>query len=166
MKKIIILLILFAILIILAIFLVVNETQKRSNEATLLDKGSTEKEINTEFFEDKIPKATAIPTGKSDPTPKPAEASTKTSSQVSLFLTISSPSGNQTVSDASIIIKGTTTPQTPVMINEFELTADSQGSFSKSLSLDEGENYINVVAYNSEGQVVEKELIVTKEVQE
>lgn len=166
MKKIIILLILFALLLILAISLVVNETQKRSNESILLNTGNTEKEINTEFFEDKIPKATAVPTGKTVPSPKPTETPVKTSSQAPLFLTISSPSSNQTVDEASILVKGTTVPQTSVMVNEFELTADSQGNFSKSLSLDEGENYINVIAYNNEGQVVEKELIITREVQE
>ena len=106
-----------------------------------------------------------MPTGKSIPTLKPTEAPAKTSSQT-LFLTLSSPTTNQTVNDTSVLVKGTTAPQTPVMINEFELTADSQGNFSKSLSLDEGENYINVVAYNNEGQVVEKELIITREVQE
>ncbi|MBI4973697.1 hypothetical protein HZC27_03755 [Candidatus Roizmanbacteria bacterium] len=153
MKKIIILLVLFALLLILAIFLVVNETQKRTNAAALLNSGSTEKEgkINTEFFEGKRPSATLIPTN--------AAAQT-------LFLTLSSPTTNQTVSGASILVKGMTVPLTPVMINEFELTADSQGNFSKSLSLDEGENYISVIAYNSEGQVVEKELVITREVQE
>lgn len=168
MKKIIILLILFALLLSLAIFLVVNETQKRSNASTLLNTGNTEKEnkINTEFFEDKIPKATVTLAGKSALTPKLTETPVKTSSQTPLFLTISSPLSNQTVSDTSILVKGMTVPQTSVMMNEFELTADSQGNFSKSLSLDEGENYINVVAYNSEGQVVEKELIITREVQE
>src|SRR3989338_9411139 len=167
MKKIIILLVLFALLLILAIFLVVNETQKRTNATALINNGSAEKEgkINTEFFEGKIPSATLMPTGKSIPTLKPTEAPAKTSSQT-LFLTLSSPTTNQTVNDTSVLVKGTTAPQTPVMINEFELTADSQGNFSKSLSLDEGENYINVVAYNNEGQVVEKELIITREVQE
>lgn len=167
MKKIIILLVLFAISLFLAVFLVVNENQRRSN-ATLLNNGNTEKEnrINTEFFEGKMPSATATPPGKSAPTPKPTETPAKTSSQVPLFLTTSSPSSSQTVSDANILVKGTTAPQTSVMINEFELTADSQGNFSKSLSLDEGENYINVVVYNNEGEVVEKELIITREVQE
>lgn len=167
MKKIIILLILFAISLFLAVFLVVNENQRRSN-ATLLNNGNTEKEnrINTEFFEGKMPSATPLPTGKSEPTLKATEVPAKTSTQVPLFLTISSPSNNQTVSDTSILVKGMTTPQTSVMVNEFELTADAQGAFSKSLSLDEGENYINIVAYNSEGEVVEKELIITREVQE
>lgn len=157
MKKIIVLLVLFTLLLIFAISLVVNETQKRSNMATLLNNGNTETEskINTEFFE-----------SKSVPTPKPTETLTKTATQISLFLTLSSPSDNQTVSDTSILIKGTTAPQTPVMINEFELTADAQGNFSKSMSLDEGENYISVVAYNSEGQVAEKELVITRTPQE
>lgn len=167
MKKIVILFILFALSLVFAVFLVVNENQKRSS-ATLLYNGNTEKEnkINTEFFEGKMPSATPLPTGKSEPTLKPTEVPAKISMQVPLFLTISSPSNSQTVSNTSILVKGMTTPQTSVMVNEFELTADAQGAFSKSLSLDEGENYINIVAYNSEGEVVEKELIITREVQE
>lgn len=147
MKKIIIFLVLFILLLFFAIFLVINETQKRSNAATLLNNRNTEKEskINTEFFEGKV---------KSIPTQAP------------LYLTISSPRSNEAVDDTNILIKGMTVPQTLIMVNEFELTADTQGNFSKSLSLDEGENYINIVAYNSEGQVVEKELIVTRAVQE
>jgi len=167
MKKAVILLVLFVTSLVFAVSLVVNENHKRTS-ATLLNNSNTEKEnkINTEFFEGKMPSTTITPVNKFVPTLKPTETPAKTSTPTPLFLTILSPSSNQTVSDTSILVKGMTAPQTPVMINEFELTADSQGNFSKSLPLDEGENYINIIAYNSEGQVVEKELVITREVQE
>lgn len=78
-----------------------------------------------------------------------------------LILTISSPTSGQTVSTAKITIVGKTSPRAEVFINDEELLADATGNFSLSLTLEEGENYILVVANDADGKYVEKELSIT-----
>lgn len=78
-----------------------------------------------------------------------------------LTLTISSPTSGQTVSTAKITIVGKTAPKAEVFINDEELLADATGNFSLSLTLEEGENYILIVANDADGKYVEKELSIT-----
>ena len=48
-----------------------------------------------------------------------------------------------------------------MFVNESETKADSSGNFSATLTLDEGENYILVVANDSSGNYAEKEFTIT-----
>jgi len=165
MKKTIILFILFILSLSVAVFLVVQEEQKKSAQTTILQNQKIQEQatskINTEFFEGKK----VTPTPHITLKPNSAESTLNTAlTNNALFLTISSPQNKQTTKEASIFIKGKTLPRTPVMVNEFEIVSDSSGNFSQSVSLDEGENYISVVAYSPEGDAVEKELVIMGEI--
>lgn len=92
------------------------------------------------------------------PTTKTKEALTVTSG---ITLTISSPSNNTTVSGSSLTVKGKTVSGAEVFVNDLETKADTSGNFSVSLTLEEGENYILVVANDATGNYSEKELSIT-----
>lgn len=76
-------------------------------------------------------------------------------------LTVTAPSGNMTVSSSSLTVRGKTAIGAEVFVNDIESKADSSGNFSATLTLDEGENYILVVANDSSGNYAEKEFTVT-----
>lgn len=76
-------------------------------------------------------------------------------------LTITAPSENVTVSSSSLIVRGKTTAGSEVFVNDVEAKVDANGNFSVTLTLDEGENYILVVANDGSGNYTEKELTVT-----
>lgn len=165
MKKTIILFILFILSLSVAIFLVVQEEQRKSVQTTILQNQRIQEQgtskINTEFFEGKK----VIPTPQTTLKPSPAKSVLNTTpTSNTLFLTISSPQNKQTIKEANVLIKGKTLPRTQVMVNEFEIISDVNGNFSQSISMDEGENYISVVVYSSEGDAVEKELVIMGEV--
>ncbi|MFA5135908.1 MAG: hypothetical protein WC489_00770 [Patescibacteria group bacterium] len=86
--------------------------------------------------------------------------------QNSLTLTIIHPQDNQVVKSGSVLIQGKTAPLVDVIINEHELVSDAKGDFSQEYVLDEGENYISIVSYDSLGNVAEQELTVISEVLE
>lgn len=97
---------------------------------------------------------------------KKEESSLKTVSQnvsQDLDLEIIEPQNNITVNNPNLKIKGKTNPHVEVFINEKELFSDEQGNFEAVLILDEGENIITVIVSDSQGNYVEKELIVTLE---
>ncbi|HLD24982.1 MAG TPA: hypothetical protein VJB96_03645 [Patescibacteria group bacterium] len=76
-------------------------------------------------------------------------------------LAVTSPSGNVTVSSPSFTVRGKTVAGGEVFVNDSETKADSSGNFSATLTLDEGENYILVVANDAFGNYAEKEFTVT-----
>lgn len=84
-------------------------------------------------------------------------------SNKSISLDITSPKDKEVVSSATVLVKGTTVPNADVFVNDKETKADSQGNFSVSLSLSEGENIINVTVNDSDGNFSAKEITVTSE---
>lgn len=109
----------------------------------------------------------ALPTPKSD-----AETATQDTNDTGLTidepvkeitLTVANPIHNSTVTTASITIKGNTTPNADVFINEYETKADATGLFRYTMTLDEGENIIIIVANDENGNLAEEELIVNYE---
>lgn len=78
-----------------------------------------------------------------------------------IALTITEPLDKSTVNSSSIIIKGKTSPYADIFVNDSELKAGSDGNFSTNLTLDEGENTIDIAANDDEGNNAEKELTVT-----
>jgi hypothetical protein len=60
-------------------------------------------------------------------------------------------------------VTGKTVPGANVIVNEYEMKADATGVFSRTVSLDEGENYISIVAYTDTGEVAETELMIVRE---
>lgn len=77
-----------------------------------------------------------------------------------LSLQIDSIANGDIVTDALLVISGTTQPDAEVFINDKEVLADDNGRFSVSLTLDEGENSIFIVANTSEGDFAAEELVV------
>jgi hypothetical protein len=77
-----------------------------------------------------------------------------------ITLTMSSPVSGATVSTSTIAVSGKTAPNAEVFVNESETRADASGNFSVQMSLDEGDNYIIVVANDADGNAAEAELTV------
>lgn len=92
-----------------------------------------------------------IPPGQNGQTPK----------ETKIALTVTSPKNGSTVSNATLSVSGKTVPGAEVSVNDNILKADSQGNFSSTIILDEGENIISVVANDQYGNFAEQELTVT-----
>ncbi len=95
--------------------------------------------------------------------PKQDNKTATTQPTSEILLEISKPQDKSTVTSPAISIMGKTQPQTEVYINDQTLIADNNGNFSASLTLDEGENIINVLVVDDEGNSAEAELTVTYE---
>lgn len=106
---------------------------------------------------------TPIDTNVLNPTIDATEKEAPILTNAGLSLILSSPTNGQTVTTSQITVTGKTTPKAEIFINDLELTADINGNFSQSLSLEEGENYILVVANDAEGNFAEKELSIIYE---
>jgi hypothetical protein len=78
-----------------------------------------------------------------------------------ISLKITHPQANATVTNSSLTVKGTTSPNAEVFINDKELKADDSGNFTTTIILDEGENPIIVVANDAEGNSAEEQILVT-----
>ena len=91
----------------------------------------------------------------------PIEEKNAVVTSASISLAISSPANNITVTSSSLVVRGKTAPKAEVFVNDAETRADANGNFSVTLTLDEGENYILVVANDINGNFSEKELTIT-----
>jgi hypothetical protein len=78
-----------------------------------------------------------------------------------ISLSITSPVSGTTLTSPSVTVKGTTIAYAEVSVNEKDVTASANGSFQATLSLEEGDNYIIVVAVDTDGNVAEQELSIT-----
>ncbi|GEM_PF-5244114 len=78
-----------------------------------------------------------------------------------LTLQILQPTDKVTVKESSLLVKGTTLPKASVFVNDNDVQADSEGNFSTTVILEEGENPVVVTAVDDDGNSVEKELAVT-----
>lgn len=78
-----------------------------------------------------------------------------------LPLTVSQPVNGAQVTGARITVSGKTAPRAEVFINDIELTAGSNGNFTTSITLDEGDNIITVSANDDQGNSSEQEITVT-----
>ncbi len=76
-------------------------------------------------------------------------------------LSVSAPVNNSPVTTPSILVSGKTVANADVGINDTEIKADGKGNFSATLTLDEGENTIVVVASDVNGNASEQDLTVT-----
>ncbi|EKE14810.1 MAG: hypothetical protein ACD_12C00287G0003 [uncultured bacterium] len=80
-----------------------------------------------------------------------------------IFLQVDEPKNNITVNNAIINISGKTIANGYIFINEQELKADVSGVFTSATTLEEGENYILIVASDDLGNSVEKDIMVNLE---
>ncbi len=79
----------------------------------------------------------------------------------SIPLTLTSVSGAMTVTNPQLVVSGKTVANADVFVNDRDLKADAQGNFATTITLDEGENTINVVVNDAAGNSTEKEFVVT-----
>lgn len=75
-------------------------------------------------------------------------------------LKITSPKNNATVTSASLTVNGNTVANAEVFVNDSETVANANGDFSVTLTLEEGDNYILVIANNEQGYYSEQALTV------
>ena len=100
---------------------------------------------------------TANPSGSSSqPVGTPG---TVTSSKISLVVT--SPQDGSTLSSTNVTVKGKTSPNADVFVDDQSGKADANGNFAISIGLDEGQNQIVVSANDSVGNAAEQDLNVT-----
>ena len=106
--------------------------------------------------------ALVISPGEEQPgTASGAPAGSATSAAVSgIALTVSTPANNANVTVSPLPVKGKTVPGAEVFVNDIETIADAGGYFSVTLNLEEGDNYILIVANDVSGNYAEKELHV------
>lgn len=75
--------------------------------------------------------------------------------RVSLSLQLDSPDNKTVLFDQSLLVSGKTSPKATIIVNDdgdySGVTADSGGSFSKRITLDDGLNQLTVTAFDSEG---------------
>ena len=87
--------------------------------------------------------------------PQDASYNPVTKEPVSLFLEISSPEDDILVSDPSLVISGTTSPNLAVIISNNQtdtaLQSGKNGDFSKVFTLSPGPNTIEINAFDEEG---------------
>lgn len=89
---------------------------------------------------------------------QPSESLLKT-----IFLEVSQPINNITVTNAIVSLTGKTIPNGEIFVDDQELKANANGNFSTSVTLDEGQNDIYVVASDDLGNSVEKDIIINLE---
>lgn len=104
------------------------------------------------------PAASPLPPAKTNLTPAPGGM---LSSEI--LLTVNSPKDGTTVTTSKVAVQGQTVAGADVSVNNRDIVADSQGNFSITISLDEGDNPIDIVASDQLGNYSEWEGIVTYE---
>jgi len=80
-----------------------------------------------------------------------------------LTLSVSSPADGAVVKAVNVTIKGKTAPMAEVSINDVDTKADAGGNFSAVIKLDEGENYVVIVATDDNGDFAKLEMMVNSE---
>ena len=103
----------------------------------------------------------AIPneTSTSAPVNATQEVGNVTSSKISLVIT--SPADGANLTSTNVTVKGKTSANADVFVNDQSGKADANGNFAISIGLDEGINQILVSANDSLGNAVEKDISVT-----
>lgn len=109
---------------------------------------------------------TSEPITTTDNATKPTQKQTipsdvQTIKEQAIRLTVIAPTDQSVSSVSTVSVQGNTVPNAEVSVNDKEVKADSAGNFSVSITLDEGENTIMVVANDADGKAVEKDIVVT-----
>lgn len=89
-----------------------------------------------------------------------SQNSSSSAQTIALPLTITQPSDGSVSQRSSIKVTGITIPYIKVYVNDISTTSDASGSFSASVTLEPGSNYINIYLYDDQGNYAQQELTV------
>lgn len=103
---------------------------------------------------------TEIPQAGNGKTEQVANTTTITQGKI-IPLTLISPIEKTIVNNPNLVVKGVTAPNAEVYINDTKTAANSDGNFTGTITLDEGENYIVMVVNDSDGNSAEKDFYIT-----
>jgi uncharacterized protein YfaP (DUF2135 family) len=81
-------------------------------------------------------------------------------SESGLLLEVTTPQNESVVTSSEILVSGNTDADAVVSVNGDLVDIDAQGEFSTPLTLEEGPNYIEVVASNYDGEESSESLTV------
>jgi hypothetical protein len=137
----------FPVFLILILVIIFSYYQKDNSAVKKTLNSKNEKATNSN-------KETTEPTGSLQKTVNESEK---------IFLQVDEPKNNSTVNNPIINISGKTISNAYVFINEQELKADISGNFTSATTLEEGDNYILIVASDDLGNSVEKDILVNLE---
>lgn len=94
---------------------------------------------------------TPTPTPEPTPAPAPTPIPTPTPTPAGFFLKVTEPKDESIVTTSIIHVSGMTTVDAVLSINDEIGEIDEHGNFSTVVTLDEGPNYIEVIASDLEG---------------
>lgn len=111
------------------------------------------------------PKAVVAPavTPVITPTPTPVPSPTPTPTVKNEIKLVVDNKDGSIVKTNKVIIKGATIPKAEVFINDLELVADALGNFTGTVTLEEGDNPISIVAVDENGNYSEEEITIIYE---
>jgi len=101
---------------------------------------------------------TALPTQRPTPTRTGVPTATSTGQ---LVLNITEPADESVVEIGRITIRGRTSPDAVVSINGEVADVDATGVFSLEVDLDEGPNVFFIIASDNDGNLQERDLLVS-----
>lgn len=133
----------------------------KANDADVKDDGTfLFRNVTLESGDNTIKVQTQDSSGKQS---KFSDTATVTYSNKAPDLTVDFPSDGQTYhkDDNPLKVRGKTSPNTKVTVNDFWAIVDDQGNYSYSLPLQNGDNQIKVVAVDDAGNKTEKDLKVS-----
>jgi cytoskeletal protein RodZ len=93
-------------------------------------------------------------------TEKPATQTSGAVTSSKITLTVTSPANGANLDSTNVTVKGKTSPNADVFVNDVSGKADASGNFAVSIGLDEGSNQIVVSANDSLGNATQTELTV------
>jgi hypothetical protein len=95
--------------------------------------------------------ASITPTAQSSVTPDTPDT-TSGVLQSAISLKITEPTDAAEISSNTVAVKGETVPGATVTVNDAVSTADDNGNFSVTISLEQGPNAIDIIATDDNGQ--------------
>lgn len=77
-----------------------------------------------------------------------------------ITLSVTSPKENEELTSLTVTVAGKTAPNADIAVNEKDIKADSSGNFSTTITLESGDDEINVVANDNKGNFAEQSISV------
>ncbi len=143
--------------------LITADSQGNFSIPLSLDSGPNAIDVIATDIEGNQAEALLLVNVNSTPTPAPPVQTKPVPSPVPsgiLPFKVTQPVDGATINSGSVVVKGQTAPGATVSVNDEIITADDQGNFSVSVSLQPGPNAIDVVAIDEDGNENEFLIIV------